>query len=224
MSGLFITGTDTEVGKTWVAVGLVHALRAAGERVAVMKPVAAGCEATAQGLRNEDAEALMAASGLALDYRTVNPYALAPAIAPHIAAEEAGVTIDMTVLEGAYRALAADADRVVVEGAGGWRVPLGAGAMMSDIPRVLDLPVVLVVGMRLGCLNHAFLTAEAIARDGLTLAGWVANRVTPEMNRFEQNLRALHDGLAAPCLGVVPHTMSAEDGADALLLVPETLT
>jgi dethiobiotin synthetase len=202
--GLFVTGTDTGVGKTLVAAGLMHALRRQGLAVAGMKPVASGSKTTPEGLRNEDALALQAAASRPWPYATVNPYTFAPAIAPHIAAAEAGVTVDPAAIERAYRALEAAADVVVVEGAGGFLVPLGPGLSFADLPARLGLEVVLVVGLRLGCLNHAFLTAEAIAARGLRLAGWIGSLVDPGYERPEENLAALRARLTAPCLGVVP--------------------
>jgi len=202
--GLFVTGTDTGVGKTLVAAGLMHALRRQGFIIAGMKPVASGSVVTPEGLRNDDALALIAAASRPWPYVTVNPYAFEPAIAPHIAAAEAGVSVDLAVLQRAYGELAAASDVVVVEGAGGFLVPLGPGLSFVDIPLRLGLEVVLVVGLRLGCLNHAFLTAEAIAARGLTLAGWVGNQVDPQFARLEENLAALQQALPAPCWGVIP--------------------
>lgn len=202
--GIFVTGTDTGVGKTLVAAGLMHALRAQGLRVAGMKPVASGSAMTPEGLRNEDALALQAAASRPWPYDIVNPYAFEPAIAPHIAAEEAGICIDLAAIERAYRQLAAAADVVIVEGAGGFLVPLGPRLSFTDIPTRLGLEVVLVVGLRLGCLNHAFLTAEAVAARGLTLAGWAGSVVDPRYERLQENLATLERGLPAPCLGIVP--------------------
>lgn len=199
--GYFVTGTDTGVGKTRVAVALVHALRAQGLRVAVMKPVAAGC---APGLPNEDVSALIGAANVAADIDDVNPYRFAAAIAPHIAAAQAGVRIDLDRVARAYARLAARADAVVVEGAGGWRVPLGEDADMADLAAHLGLPVLLVVGLRLGCLNHALLTADAIVRRGLPWAGWVGNVIDPAMACLEDNLATLQQRLPGPCLGVAP--------------------
>ena len=172
MKGLFVTGTDTGVGKTRVAVALIHALRARGLRVAAMKPVSAG---SAPGELNEDVTALLQAANVDADVSDVNPYAFAEPIAPHIAAQQAGVRIELEVIAAAYSRLAAAADVVVVEGAGGWRVPLNERDDMADLAQRLGLPVVLVVGLRLGCLNHALLTAESIAQRQLPWAGWVAN-------------------------------------------------
>jgi dethiobiotin synthetase len=199
--GYFVTGTDTGVGKTRVAVALVHALRAQGLRVAVMKPVAAGC---APGMPNEDVSALIEAANVAADIDDVNPYRFAAAIAPHIAAAQMGVRIELDRVADAYTRLAARADAVVVEGAGGWRVPLGEDEDMDDLAARLGLPVLLVVGLRLGCLNHALLTADAIVRRGLPWAGWVGNVIDPAMACLEDNLAALHRRLPGPCLGVAP--------------------
>jgi dethiobiotin synthetase len=197
--GYFVTGTDTGVGKTRVAVALIHALRARGLRVAAMKPVAAG---HAPGELNEDVTALLQAANVAADIRDVNPYAFEPAIAPHIAAQQAGVRIELGVITDAFARLAAAADVVVVEGAGGWRVPLNEDADMADLAQRLGLPVVLVVGLRLGCLNHAVLTAESIAQRHLPWAGWVGNHIDPTMAFQAENVAALRARLSAPCLGV----------------------
>jgi dethiobiotin synthetase len=202
--GVFVTGIDTGVGKTRVAVGLVHALVARGLRVAGMKPVASGCARTPEGLRNDDARALAAEANVAAGYDLVNPYAFEPPIAPHIAAAAAGVRIEIPVLARAFATLAARADRVVVEGAGGWRVPLGADAEVADLARALGLPVLLVVGIRLGCINHALLTAESIVRGGATLLGWVASCIDAEMPSVEDNVATLVRGLPAPLLGTLP--------------------
>lgn len=203
MAGFFVAGTDTGVGKTMIAQGLIGALQARGLRVAPMKPVASGCRATADGLRNEDAEALIAAAG-SFSYDLVNPFAYAPAIAPHLAAEEAGRPISLDRIEAAYWQLALAADVIVVEGAGGWRVPLDADHSMADIPRRLGLSVLLVVGVRLGCLSHALLTAEAVQADGLRLAGWVANLVDLTDSRAEAQVTTLQARLPAPLLGILP--------------------
>lgn len=204
MKGLFVTGTDTGVGKTLVAGAIIRALAGHGVRAAPFKPVAAGCEQTPEGPRNADAVDLLAASVLPLDYEAVNPVALDPAIAPHIAAAEVRRRIDVGALCAAAGRLASGAHCVVVEGAGGWYVPLGPSATMADLAAELGLPVVLVVGMRLGCLNHALLAAEAIPRSGLTLGGWIANQVDPDMARVEENIAALDARIEAPRLGVVP--------------------
>jgi len=189
--GLFVTGTDTGVGKTRVAVALIQALRAQGLRVAAMKPVSAG---SAPGELNEDVVALLQAANVDADIQDVNPYAFAESIAPHIAAALIGVRIDLDVIAAAYSRL--------VEGAGGWRVPLNEHEDMADLARRLGLPVVLVVGLRLGCLNHALLTAESVAHRGLPWAGWVGNHIDPSMSLAAENVAALHTRLPGPCLGV----------------------
>ena len=204
MEGIFVTGTDTDCGKTVVACGVVRALRPRGLRVGVMKPVAAGAEPTPEGLRNQDALDLIAASGLDLPYALVNPFAFAPAIAPHVAAAQAGTPIRFAPLLEAFTRIRAASDVVVVEGAGGWRVPLGPDGDMADLAAALGLPVLLVVGLRLGCLNHALLTAESIERCRCRLAGWVGNVVDPAMAMREENVATLRERLPAPCLGIVP--------------------
>ena len=220
----FITGTDTDVGKTTVAAGLLYAARAAGLSTVAGKPVASGCEITPQGLRNADALALMAESSIKLDYDEVNPVAFEPAIAPHIAAREAGVVLTVhSLLEPMQHILAKQADFTLIEGAGGWRVPLSGQDSLSDLAQALDLPVILVVGVRLGCISHALLTAEAIARDGLQLAGWVANIIGPQTSRLEENLATLAERLPAPCLGRVPKLKSASAQSVAEYLQLELL-
>lgn len=194
--GVFVTGTDTGVGKTFVAVAVAAALAREGLRVAVMKPVAAGLDA--HGRVSADVVALAAAANVDAPPQDVNPYAFAPAIAPHIAAAQCGVAIDLERIAAAYARLAARADAIVVEGAGGALVPLGSRLDMLDIASRLRLPVLLVVGMRLGCLNHALLSAVAIRARGLVLAGWVANRIVPSMAAADENVRALAQALAAP--------------------------
>jgi dethiobiotin synthetase len=220
----FVTGTDTEIGKTTIAAGLLHAARRAGLSTAAAKPVASGCVATAEGLRNDDALALLGQCSLPLRYDEVNPLAFAPAIAPHLAAREAGVRLDVASLQQAVGAiLARGADFTLVEGAGGWRVPLSGQETLSDLPVALNLPVILVVGVRLGCINHAVLSAEAIARDGLRLAGWVANVVDAQTSRLDDNLATLAERLPAPCLGQVPRLSQATPAAVAEHLNLETL-
>lgn len=215
-AGFFVTGTDTDVGKTTIAAGLLRAARLAGLSTAAVKPLASGCEAGADGLRNSDALALLAECSLPLSYAEVNPFAFAPAIAPHLAAREAGVPLKVEALAAAVQAvLAQQADFTLVEGAGGWRVPLDGQATLAELPVALDLPVILVVGVRLGCINHALLTAEAIARDGLRLVGWVANVLDPQTSRLDDNLRTLTERLVAPCLGRVPRLQQADAAAVA---------
>jgi len=203
--GLFVTGTDTGVGKTLIAAALITRHASLGRRVAAMKPVASGSEPTAQGLRNPDALLLASRATVKSPYDQTNPYVFGPAIAPHLAAEDAGIRIDPGHLATIYGQLAAAADVVIVEGAGGWRVPLGPSTYISDLPEQLGLGVVLVVGLRLGCLNHALLTAEAIGRSGkVPLLGWIGNGIDPGFEWSEQNVLSLKARLAAPCWGIVP--------------------
>ena len=211
--GLFVTGTDTGVGKTRVAVALIHTLRAQGLRVAAMKPVSAG---STPGDLNEDVVALMRAANVEAEVSDVNPYAFADPVAPHIAAQLAGVTIELSIIVAAYSRLAALSDVVVVEGAGGWRVPLNEHEDMADLAQRLGLPVVLVVGLRLGCLNHASLTAEAISNRQLPWAGWVGNHIDPSMAQQAANLDTLHRRLPKPCLGVQDFMPAADDHMDAM--------
>ena len=206
MSGrsFFVTGTDTGVGKTVVACGLVRAFAAAGERVAVMKPVASGADRTPEGLRNADAQALLQAASVPLTYAQVNRYCFEPPISPHIAAEEAGIEIDIGMIEADFQALQVISDRVIVEGAGGWLAPLGARSSMADLARALGTPAVLVVALKLGCLNHAELTRRAIEAQRVPFAGWIANRAEPPMARESENLATLARRLGAPPLAIVP--------------------
>lgn len=217
--GLFVTGTDTEVGKTLVACALMHAYRRAGLRVAPMKPVAAGCYRTPDGWRNEDVEALRAAADVDAPLDEINPYRFVEPIAPHIAAARTGVSIDLTVIHACFDALARRADTVIVEGAGGFLVPLNERQDFGDLAEALALPVVLTVGMRLGCINHALLTQEAILARGLPLVGWVANRIDPAMNAFDENLDTLKARLKAPLLGIVPR-LEHPDGRAVQLQLP----
>ncbi len=214
--GLFVTGTDTGVGKTRVAAALLRALAANGRRAVGMKPVAAG---VAQGAtRNADVAALLAAGNVPAELEDVNPHSFVPAIAPHLAAAEAGSAIDLETIAAAYARLAARADRVVVEGAGGPLVPLSARFDMLDIPARLHLPVLLVVGIRLGCLNHALLAALAINARGLELAGWVANRIDPAMRAADENVAALAERLAAPLVAELPW----QPGGDTVVTLPQS--
>jgi dethiobiotin synthetase len=202
---LFITGTDTGVGKTLVSAGLLHALARHHARVVGMKPVAAGTELINGVAANEDVLALRAAATLAVPPELDNPVLLPDAVSPHIAAARAGVKIDIAHLVACHRALVALADAVVVEGAGGFLVPLSATETGADLAQTLGLPVVLVVGLRLGCLNHALLTADAIHARGLMLAGWIANHVDASMLAQQDNIAFLQQKLAAPLLASVPY-------------------
>jgi len=211
--GWFITGTDTGVGKTLVGCALLHALAARGARVAGMKPVASGCQPGPDGLRSDDALALHAAANAIVptDYTDINPYAFEAATAPHLAAEAGGIEIHVDKIRTHYARLAGGADHVVVEGIGGWLVPTSSTQTMADVVRDLGLPVIMVVGLRLGALNHAFLTAEAIVRHGCRLAAWVANAT--EKHAPEGYVESLRARLNAPLLGIVPYGCSAGDAA-----------
>ena len=200
----FVTGTDTGVGKTLVTAALLRLLRERGLRVRGLKPVASGAASTPQGLRNDDALALQAESSPPVDYETVNPYCFAPAIAPHLAAAEQDVPIALAALTAWYQRSSAQCDAVLVEGAGGWRVPLHPAGFLSDLPEALELPVLLVVGLRLGCLNHALLTREAIRSSGLPFAGWIANKMAVEMPLVKANIETLTSRFQMPPLAVVP--------------------
>lgn len=213
--GVFVTGTDTHVGKTWISLGLLTGLKGRGLRVGAMKPVASGCTDTAQGLRNDDALRLQATANVPLPYERVNPVSLAPPIAPHLAAREAHTRIDVDALAAAYREIARECDWTVVEGVGGWRVPLNDSQTLADLVKAMGLPVILVVAIRLGCLNHGLLTAEAIRHEGIELRGWVANRTDPEMPHAQDNIDALRARLDAPLLGVVPYLFDCDQGAIA---------
>jgi dethiobiotin synthetase len=209
-AGIFVTGTDTGVGKTLIAVSFVKALVRHGLRVSVMKPIASGAEQTPSGLRNADALALAEASNVDVPYAALNPYCFEPAISPHIAAEEAKISINVSVIKDRFEALASGADFVVVEGAGGWYAPIGPTQAMADLPALLGIPVLLVVGVRLGCLNHAFLTRRAIDACGAEFEGWVGNCVDPTLERLEQNLATLERSLGCEPLAVFPFQPDAE--------------
>jgi dethiobiotin synthetase len=216
----FVTGTDTGVGKTRVSAALLHALRRQGLKAVGMKPVAAGAEQASSGAwTNEDLLALRSASDVQVPPELDNPYLLPDPVSPHIAARNAGVAIDVGLLKQRFQALRARADAVVVEGAGGWLVPLNDRETMADLAATLDLPVILVVGLRLGCLNHALLTQESIRTRGLRLAGWVANRVDPAMREPEANLATLRTLIDAPLLADLPWSPEASP-ADLSIQVP----
>lgn len=222
--GYFVTGTDTGVGKTTVSVALIHALCQRGLRVAGMKPVAAGCEWVDGRLRNDDVMALSAAANVMADSQLVNPYAFVAPIAPHIAAAQAGVQIEIHAIEKAYAALSAQADCVVVEGVGGFCVPLGEHRDTADLAAALGLPVILVVGLRLGCLNHALLTAEAIQHRRLPWAAWVGNVLDPDLPELDENMQALRQRLRAPCLGMCPYNPQRASTSDVSWLNANMLT
>ena len=206
LKGIFVTGTDTDVGKTVIACALIRGLTSLGLRVAVMKPVASGSVRTTAGLRNPDAVALAQAANVTLAYEDINPYCFEPAISPHIAAKDAGISVDIDKIRRDYVALADSADWVVVEGAGGWLSPLSDRQTMADLAWALGIPALLVVGLKLGCLNHAQLTQLAIEARGVNFAGWIANHAEPPMARVAENLAALERLIGAPPLGHVPYS------------------
>lgn len=214
----FVTGTDTGAGKTRVACALVHALRAQGHRVAAMKPVAAGAERTPAGWRNEDVEALLDAAEPGLERRWANPYCLPEPTAPEIAAAQAGVQVLHPPILQAFDHLAGHYDRVVVEGVGGWEAPLAADLLQADLCRARDLPVLLVVGLRLGCINHARLTLRAIREDGLRCLGWCGSAVDPDLTFREETVALLAQHLELPLLGILPHRPEATPASLAPLL------
>jgi dethiobiotin synthetase len=218
--GFFVTGTDTGVGKTLVACALLHAFAARGLRVIGMKPVAAGAQLVDGTWHNDDVEQLIAASNANAPRDIINPYCFEPPIAPHIAAAIQKITIKNKCLVECYQRLSALADVVVVEGAGGFCVPFNDRESSADLARELALPVVLVVGMRLGCLNHALLSAEAIRARGLTLAGWIADHIDPEMAHADANVAALQARLAAPLIARVAHNVLGAS-LDARALAPQ---
>ena len=211
MKGFFITATDTDAGKTFVTAGLLQVLSRLGYKTLGFKPVASGCVLTDQGLRNEDALKLINAANTALDYQLINPYAFEPAIAPHIAAQQSGVTIDLESIAAAVHQCPEDVDYVFIEGVGGWLVPLNAQQSVADLAALLVFPVILVVNMRLGCINQALLTAQAIEQKGLTITGWVANQAPQNnavyelMDCLQENIQSLQSRLSAPLLGIIPN-------------------
>lgn len=214
----FLTGTDTEIGKTFITCALLQRARQLGFKAAGVKPVAAGTDHFG---KNEDVENIRAASSLSLPDAIINPYCFKAAVAPHIAAREEGINIDFSKIKAACDSARQQADLVIIEGVGGFRVPLGEDGDSADLAVKLGLPVILVVGMRLGCINHALLTDEAISARQLKIAGWVANRIDPNMARFEENLATLNAQLNAPLLGVVPHAPAGGSaGAADFLSLP----
>ena len=222
--GLFVTGTDTGCGKTEITLALMRLAQSQGLRVLGMKPISAGATDTGEGLRNEDALRIQAAGSQSAPYELINPYVFEPPVAPHIAAREAGQTLRWEVIAECYRSLAELADLVVVEGVGGWRVPLGEDLEVADLPGLMELPVLLVVGMRLGCLNHSLLTADAVV-DRARLVGWVANQVEPDMDRLDENIATLDLGIPCPRVGRVGYRRSPPSPEDmASELDPECLS
>lgn len=205
----FVTGTDTGVGKTTVTVRLMQQLVAQGITVIGMKPVASGCEWLDGRWQNEDVRQLTAASNVKAPPELINPYCFEPAIAPHIAAAQAGVAIDLNIIQEAYTQLTTLADVVIVEGAGGLLVPLSSSQTMADLILALDIPALMVVGMRLGCINHALLTAQVLKQRGIDFCGWVANSIDPQMSMPEENLQTLIQSLQQPPLLQVPFQESS---------------
>lgn len=211
MSGLFITGTDTEVGKTFVSTMLIKLLVDEGLNVSAMKPIASGAKEIDGMLQNEDALSLINASNVAAEYQTVNPYVFEPAISPHIAAEQAGIEVDCKKIKSSFDQLNKVSDVVVVEGVGGWYAPLSDHTTVADLAAELNLPIILVVGLRLGCLNHTLLTAQAIRQAGLPIAGWIANYVEKDFVSAKENIKTLQHFLHDfPLLGTVPFELNDE--------------
>lgn len=206
--GFFITGTDTDVGKSWISVGLMAKLQQQGHHVVGMKPVASGCTETPDGLRNSDALLMRQQASELLDYDLINPYSFLPAIAPHIAAAQAGQRIKLGKIVEKFILLKQQTDYVIVEGVGGWLVPLNDEEGVADLALALKLPVILVVGLRLGCINHALLSAESIRQSGCTLAGWIANTLDEKMAEQAQTIHSIETRIDAPLLGVVPYLKS----------------
>jgi len=203
--GYFITGTDTDIGKTQIALGLLTLLADAGFSTTVMKPVSAGGIKTNKGLRNEDAIELIKYATVKPTYEQVNPFAFEAAIAPHIAAENTQVKIDIKTIENQFNQIAETADFIIVEGAGGWNVPINQTETMADVAISLSLPVILVVGMKLGCLNHAILTVENMQHNAVNIAGWIANSITPDFVEQQANIDTLQSMLTIPFLGAIPY-------------------
>lgn len=221
MFSVYVSGTDTGIGKTLTSCALLHALRGHGLRALGMKPVASGCAFLEGQWKNEDALALQAAGIPSAAYSDINPFALQHPLAPELAARDAGIDVSLPPILAAYARLAAQADALVVEGVGGWAAPLSPSLMQADLVRALHLPVVLVVGLRLGCLSHALLSARAIVADGLHLAGWIGSQIDPAMARVEDNITMLRERLPAPCWGVLPHASKADPATlSAHLRVP----
>lgn len=202
---LFITGTDTEIGKTYSTLGIIEAIKSTGKSVAGMKPVASGAEKTPRGLRNDDALKLQKHASSPHEYEWINPYVFEPPIAPQFAAQASGIRIDLDKIHAHYLRLKEQADVVIVEGIGGWCVPLDNRLLLVDLVKKLDLNVVLVVGLRLGCINHALLTVKTIMSDDMVLSGWVANQIDPDYSQVSATIACLQAWISAPMLGYFPH-------------------
>ncbi|MCW8901397.1 MAG: dethiobiotin synthase [Gammaproteobacteria bacterium] len=210
MAGFFITGTDTEIGKTFVSSLLIQFFVGKAYKAVGMKPVASGARKVGGVLQNEDALSLMQASNIEVEYKTVNPYTFEAAVSPHIAAEQAGVEIKHEMIKNNYHKLQQVADVVIVEGVGGWYAPISCHTTVADLAEALQLPVILVVGLRLGCLNHALLTAQALRQSGLIVAGWVANHIEEDFLSADKNIETLKHYLNDfPYLGSIPFTSNA---------------
>lgn len=222
IKGYFVTGTDTGCGKTLITLGLMHLLQTKGYSTLGMKPIASGADPTPAGLKNDDALRIQRQASQPFDYELINPYVFAPPIAPHLAAEQAGVNIDLDFIKVNFNKLATHADYVLVEGVGGWLVPLGPKQTVCNLALQLGLPVILVVGLRLGCLNHALLTVESLKQSGVLLAGWLATVVEPDMLETEANLKSLKARIKAPCIGFIPYLEkpSIETVSTKLILEP----
>lgn len=200
----FITGTDTEIGKTWCAATLMHYFRREGLSVIGMKPISSGCQWSNGQLRNEDALILQAQASLPMAYEQINPYAFEPAISPHIASKLAGINIDIDIINDQVKTLVQQSDVLIVEAVGGWLTPLNSQQDVSDLARTLDFPVILIVGIRLGCINHAKLSHRAIVAKGLLCAGWIANCIEPDLLFIEESIRSIAEDIVAPLLGILP--------------------
>jgi dethiobiotin synthetase len=225
--GVFVAGTDTGVGKTRVVAGLLRALRLGRWRAIGMKPIASGMISTDHGMINEDVATIIAESGpdglLGAARADINPYCFEPPVSPHIGAERAGIVVDIEHIVAAYDRLAHSHDAVIVEGTGGWRVPIGPQATMADVAAALELPVVLVVGLRLGCLSHALLTCDAIGHAGMALLGWIGNLIDPSMQALSENLDTLKQRLPAPPLGLLARAPDPSQDAQALTAASQFL-
>ena len=212
MSGFFITGTDTEIGKTFVSSLLIQLLVEEGLNVIGMKPIASGAKIIDGMLKNEDALSLIQASNISVDYKNINPYVFVPAVSPHLAAEDAGIEIELTKIKSNFDELEKKSDVVIVEGVGGWHAPLSLHTTVADLAEELNQPIILVVGLRLGCLNHALLTAQAIRQSGLPVAGWIANHVEEDFSSAKKNIETLNHFLNDfPFLGSVPHQINLKN-------------
>ena len=218
MTSFIVSGTDTGIGKTWVTVALIRAFLDRGERVLGMKPLASGCEVIDNELRNEDALLIQQAGWQAVDYSLVNPYAFKPPVSPHAAAAKEGVQVSLETILECYEILQGQADRVIIEGVGGWRVPFSDELSLKDLVKALELPVIMVVGLKLGCINHALLTAEALDRDGIELRAWVANQLESDYLMQDATMRTLETSIPAPLLGLTPclQTLQPDKLAEAL--------